>query len=131
LHAGFNVNRYKLAQQGPMNEAKSIDTSFVTYVNEEVVSENNLNKPIVDKIVKENGNGLYFVGLSSHVGYLLIHNKELYYIHSNYGKLVVMLEYAETSQEFVDNQYFIAKITHNDDLIKKWLLNEKIEIYLD
>ncbi len=131
LHAGFNVNRYKLAQQGPMNEAKSIDTNFVTYFNEELFSGKDVNKTVVSKVVSENKDGLYFVGLSNHVGYLLIHDKELYFIHSNYGKLAVMLEYAETSQEFVDNQYFISKITHNDDLIRKWLLNEEIRVYPD
>ncbi len=131
LHAGFNLNRYKLAQQGPMNEAKTIDTNFVTYTNEEFFSGKDVNKKVVRKIVGKNKDGLYFVGLSSHVGYLLIHNKELYYIHSNYGKLAVMLEYAETSQEFVDNQYFVAKITRNDDLIRKWLMNEEIKVYLD
>lgn len=131
LHAGFNVNRYKLAQQGPMNEAKSIDTAFVTYFNEEAFSGNEINKAIVKKIVKENKDGLYFVGLSSHVGYLLINEGELYYIHSNYGRVEVMLEYAETSNEFIDSQYFIAKVTHNDRLIRKWLLNEKVKVFLD
>ncbi len=131
LHAGFNLNRYKLAQQGPMNEAKSIDTNFVTYSNEEFFSGKDVKKTVVREILGKNKDGLYFVGLSSHVGYLLIYNKELYYIHSNYGKLAVMLEYAETSQEFIDSQYFIAKITHNDDLIRKWLLNKEIEIYID
>jgi len=129
LHTGFNVNRYKLAQQGPMNEAKSVDSNYVTYFNEDVFSGNNINKAVVEKIVKENEDGLYFIGLSSHVGYLLVHMGELYYLHSNYGRLAVMLEYAETSQEFIDSQYFIAKITHNDELIKKWLLNEKIKVF--
>ena len=131
LHMGFNVNRYRLAQQGPENEAKSIDKNYKHYTGAENLEYNKMNKALLDKIVKENKPGLYFVGVSSHVGYLLIHKNDLFFIQSNYGDLKVMLEYAETSEEFIDSQYFLANITYNDNLIRKWLLNEKVKVILD
>ena len=131
LHMGFNVNRYRLAQQGPENEAKSLDQNYKTYEADKDFSNEEMNMPLLNQMVKENEPGLYFVGLSNHVGYLLIYKDELFFIHSNYGPLKVMLEYAETSEEFMDAQYYIAGITHNDDLIRKWLLNKEIKVFRD
>ncbi len=131
LHMGFNVNRYLLAQQGPENEAKSLDQNYKTYKADENFSYEEINIALLKQIIKENKPGLYFVGLSNHVGYLLIHENNLFFIHSNYGTLKVMLEYAETSEEFLDYQYYLAKITHNDELIRKWLLNEEIKVFRD
>jgi hypothetical protein len=131
LNMGFNVNRYKLAQQGPENETKSLDQNYKSYLADEDFSYDKMNMTLLNQMVKENKKGLYFVGLSNHVGYLLIHENDLFFIHSNYGTLKVMLEYAETSEEFMDSQYYIAGITYNDDLIRKWLLNEEIKVFRD
>ena len=131
LHMGFNVNRYKLAQQGPENEAKSIDINYKHYVSKDELPLGEANNKLINEILQNNKDGLYFVGISNHVGYLLVHKKELFFIHSNYGELSVMLEYAKTSEEFADYQYFVAQITYNNDLIKKWLLNEEIKVFFD
>ena len=131
LHMGFNVNRYKLAQQGPENEAKSVDLEYKSYAYGEDIFEDKIDMRLLDSILHDNKPGLYFVGLSNHVGYLLIHKNELFFIHSNYGTVEVGMEYAKTSEEFIDVQYYIASITHNDDLIRKWLLNEKIKVFRD
>jgi len=40
----------------------------------------------------------------------------------------VELEYAETSEPFISEDYYIADISLNDSLTKKWILNEKIEV---
>jgi len=51
LHAGFNINRYLLAQQGPLNEAKSIDSSFITYINEnDLIDLNSLSQEQINLI---------------------------------------------------------------------------------
>lgn len=131
LHMGFNVNRYKLAQQGPENEAKSVDQNYKTYEADEGFLFEEMNMPLLDQIIKENKPGLYFVGLANHVGYLLVYENNLFFIHSNYGTLKVGLEYAKTSEEFLDARYYISKITHNDGLIRKWLLNDKIKVFID
>lgn len=72
--------------------------------------------------------GVYFVGLDNHVGYILIKNKELYFLHSSYYDDKVMLELAETSPCFKSNIYVVAEVTTNRNLIRKWILNEPLNI---
>ena len=82
-------------------------------------------KTNLNSIYKE---GIYFVGLDNHVGYLLIKNKELYFLHSSYYDDKVMIELAETSPCFDSNIYVLAEITSNKILMKKWILNEKLMV---
>ena len=72
---GLSLNRYKLAQQGPENEAKSIAINLneVLYFKKDDITEN----------LKHLDEGLYFVGLDYHVGYLFIDSGNAYFIHSN------------------------------------------------
>jgi hypothetical protein len=116
---GFNLNRYKLAQKSPEDESKVIacGTSIEKLQN---VSKQELKKYFLKQI-----DGIYFIGLDFHVGYIYKNNQEVYFIHSNYiENKGVMKETIENSKAIVSSKYFIVSITHNDNLIKKWLLNE-------
>ncbi len=122
-HLYFNLNRYKLAQQSGLSGAKTIQMGapirkFYPSENKEITQVLRLN-------LKE---GLYQVGLSCHVGYLLIRNNEVYFIHSNYFHSGVMIERAADSDAFVSNIYVISDITYNDKLTEKWILHEFIPI---
>lgn len=120
-HSGFNLNRYHLAQQNPENEAKSLQTKGS--ITEFYYSEGLIKK--LENLEK----GLYFVGLDSHVGYLLIRKKKAFFINSNYmSPLCVEIQYAETYPVFESNIYFIVAIGNNKSLIKKWILGEEIAI---
>ncbi len=68
-HMGLNLNRYRLAQQAPYYEAKSlaIDTSQVIVFRSDGLV-------IQDSFFSDFQEGLYFVGLDSHVGYLYVKN---------------------------------------------------------
>ena len=83
---------------------------------------------IEETLVIELKPGLYQVGLSCHVGYLLIKNQKAWFIHSNYFHSGVMIENAEHSDAFASTIYIISDITFNDKLIEKWILGEEIEI---
>lgn len=122
-HFGFNLNRYKLAQQGGTNEALSLqpDKKLVKYHN---LSYLELKK----KLLSNYKDGLYFVGLSNHVGYVFIKNKEIYFIHSSYYDNKVMIELAESSYCFESDIYVFAELSTNKTLLKKWLFNEVIPI---
>lgn len=121
---GFNLNRYKLAQQRPDLEAKSIQLSDSI----EMIDNMSANC-IKDYFIKYKVNGVYFVGLDSHVGYLLKTQNELFFIHSNYiNSTGVVIETTENSRAFSSNVYYIADITNNNQLIEKWLLNETIMV---
>ena len=54
-------------------------------------------------------NGIYFVGLDNHVGYVLIKDKELYFLHASYYDDKVLIELAETSPCFASNFYVFCR----------------------
>ena len=123
-HAGFNVDRYKLAQQNPLNEAKTIAAG-------DSVENYEVNSTQLQKIfVAEKQEGLYFVGLDFHVGFLLFRNKELFFIHSNYiGAVGVVFEKAVYSDAFnAASAYRIAEISPNEKLLEKWVKGEAISV---
>ncbi len=124
LHAGLKVNRYKLAQQTPCNEARSIS------LNDEVLTLSDLNAD--ERKIRLDGmkEGLYFVGLDYHVGYLYRSGENCYFIHSNYYNAQgVTIEPVETSMAFQNTTtYYIAPITGNDELILKWLRRGEIVV---
>ena len=122
-HLGFNLNRYKFAQQSGLNGAKTLQMG--ADIKKFYPSDN---KEITEVLIANLKSGLYQVGLSCHVGYLLIKNNEAYFIHSNYFHSGVMIERATDSDAFISNIYVISDITFNDKLIKNWILNEPIII---
>lgn len=117
-HAGFNVNRYKLAQQSPRIEAISIQLS------DSVLLLRNISpRQLRTYFLGNKADGLYFTGLSAHVGYLLKKKNELFFIHANYmGSEGVCIEKAEYSAALANSSlYYVAGITHNRDLVYKWI----------
>ena len=123
LHAGFNLNRYKMAQKASMEEALCLepkDSLFIRYTSR-------------DKFVKEFSSnakdGIYLVGLSFHVGYLYKSASELFFIHSNYiNHQGVIKEKAIESQALEASDVFVvADITNNEILVKKWLNEDEIK----
>ena len=120
---GLNLNRYKLAQQGPENEAKSIAISLHEVLH---FKENNITAQL-----KKLDDGVYFIGLDNHVGFLYIHNKNSYFLHSNYIDGKVMLEHTDYSEAFHSGDYYISNITANTKLMEKWLKKEEIRIFME
>ncbi len=120
---GVNLNRYTLAQQGPENEAKSIAINLSEVMN---FDNSNINKKL--KKLKE---GLYFIGLDFHVGYLYIKNNIGYFLHSNYIDGKVMIENIDYSEAFISTNYYVSKISENKRLIKKWLTKEEIQVIIE
>jgi hypothetical protein len=100
-HAGFNLNRYKLAQQGATAIATAIcgkDKMKRIGSLEEVLA-----------YAGEVQNGLFIVGLDYHVGFLVVENSEVYFVHSDYFNNKVIKEKALTSQGFgATNSYVIG-----------------------
>ena len=116
---GFNLNRYKLAQKSPEDEAKVIACGI------SIEKLQNVSKQELKKYFLKQKDGIYFIGLDFHVGYIYKNNQEVYFIHSNYiDNKGVMKETIENSKAIVSSKYYITSITHNDNLIKKWLLKE-------
>lgn len=123
-HCGVNINRYKVAQQTPYNEALTYACGDSVYV---TASAAEVNSMILQSQFAE---GLYFVGLSgSHVGLLLKRGERIFFIHSDYVDGKTVIEDAATSQVLAYyNRFYITALSGNQIFIKKWLANEAIVI---
>lgn len=119
LHIGLNLNRYQLAQQSPINEAKSL--AITTPVKEFQSASATQNIADIKAYLPE---GIHFIGFdASHVGYILKKEGELYLIHSNYYKSVqVELEQIECSKVFASfDRFYIVELSTNNNLLQAWL----------
>lgn len=119
--AGFNLNRYRLAQLAPYNEAKTIACGELVKVYQNFDKE----KFIAETLKFDDG--LYFVGLDFHVGFLLKSSNQVHFIHSNYiDGAGVVKETIESSMAIQSKSYYVCSISSNSKLMRKWMLNEKI-----
>ena len=125
-HMGLNINRYKMAQQGGLNEAKTLEPENDLLIYRVDYTEGI--DAVCLKMKKDMSDGLYFVGLSNHVGYIYVKDNNLYFLHSNYIDGYVMIENAEFSEAFNSDIYVIADITHNDALMLKWINNTEFSV---
>lgn len=117
-HIGFNLNRYKMAQQAASTIINILCDTTKT------VSK----KAIVLGALKKRGNNrLYVVGLDFHVGFLAVENNEVYFIHSDFINGKVVKEKASESRAFAGtNAYVYGEITNNTSLFNKWKNGIKI-----
>ena len=126
LHAGIRLDRYKLAQQSPLDEAIALNMQqpVGTFAD---VSPTQMAQTITDTF-KE---GLYFIGLdASHVGYLLNRAGKLYFIHANYtGSAVVTIQPLMESVFSSFTTWHFAYITHNRALLRHWLNGKPCTLY--
>jgi len=121
---GINLNRYKLAQKSPIDEAKMISCGSV--VNKVVQDTPEKAYEEIDNLTKD---GLYFIGFDEgHVGYLLKREGELFLIHSNYFSPVsVCMETLKESRVFKRfTTFHLVAISHNDTLLQRWLDNGEV-----
>jgi len=120
---GLSIDRYKLAQQSPINEAKSLALKTDIIEINEVTKEKN-----IDKIQKELKEGIHFIGFDkSHVGYILKEKGNLYLIHSNYITGKVEIEQIENSEVFASySKYYIVELSTNNEFIESWIKKKKI-----
>ena len=114
LHMGINVNRYKMAQQAGLYEAQTLALSEDNY---RTIRGSDSLKVILKR---DYSDGIYFVGLDNHVGYLYIKDQIPYFIHSNYIQDKVMIQKAFYAPAFESGIYVIAEISTNEKLMERW-----------
>ena len=124
LHMGINVNRYKMAQQAGLYEAQTLALSEVNY---RTIRGSDSLKVILKR---DYSDGIYFVGLDNHVGYLYIKNQIPYFIHSNYIQDKVMIQKAFYAPAFESGIYVIAEISTNEELMKRWRSGAAVPVVL-
>jgi hypothetical protein len=126
LHAGLNLNRYRLAQQNPQTEATMLALGSPVRV---IQSDNP--DTLLARCERELREGLYFIGLGEgHVGYLYKKQGELISIHADYTSpnICVAAQPFDASIYRAFGTFYIADITWNDRLVRYWLSGSKIEL---
>lgn len=122
-HFGFNLNRYKMAQQAGLIEARMLQPKSDLKIFRNLTFET-----LKTKVNSVYTDGIYFVGLDNHVGYVIVKDKKLYFLHSSYCDDKVIIELAEQAPCFSSNLYVFAEISTNKNLIKNWIFNTRLSV---
>ncbi len=122
-HMGLNINRYRMAQQYSLKEVQVLARGDSVYTFNDAST-------VVSNIKENLKEGLYVVGLSSHVGFILKRKGEVFFIHSSYLEPVaVAIEIASVSEAFIySDLFYFAGVTTNHALLKKWLYSKEIKV---
>ena len=120
--AGFRLERVSLAQQ----PAERIILSLTGERHIRRFSDAPLGRFV--RAVRDDGAGLYVVGLDYHVGLLLCEGAEVFFLHSSgLPPRKVVKEPAEHSAALANSRYRVyGKISADDALLRRWLLGEPI-----
>jgi hypothetical protein len=127
-HVGYNLNRYRLAQQHSLIAIKTVELAD-TFINfgcgDAYCLEESIQKNLPD--------GLYMIGLDCHVGYILKNHGKVFFLHSSYmDPLEVVIERFRESSPLTSSTIFLmGRILPNKELTKKWILDEEIEVFMD
>lgn len=121
-HIGFNLNRYKLAQQ----YSHSIVNTLCANVKQ--IGNNDTTK--LFNYVNSIPNQIYIVGLDNHVGFISKEADGIFFIHSSYLEPVaVVKEKASNSDALLSSNLFVlGHFSDNDEIIKSWLIQKEIII---
>lgn len=119
-HCGFNLNRYKIAQQYSHSIVKTLCTDVQRLTSfEQLISYISLQP-----------NQLYVIGLDNHVGFISMSNGKITFIHSTFvDEAVVITEIAKESLVLKNsNLYILGNLSGNDALLLSWLSKDPIAI---
>lgn len=121
-HVGFNLNRYKLAQQ----YSHSIVNTLCNNVQK--IGSNDTTK--LFNYIDSKPNQLYIVGLDNHVGFISKEDSGIYFIHSSYLEPVAVIkEKASISDALLSSNLFVlGHFSNNDQIVQSWLIQKEIII---
>jgi hypothetical protein len=118
---GFDIPRSAWGQLASETMIKKINPSVKRFSN----------KPIeqVSEYFKNRADGIYVVGMDTHVGFVSKEGKQIKFIHSNYYKpeIGVMSENLKGNNPINDASYRVIGQLFHYEMAKKWILNEKYE----
>jgi len=120
---GFDLQRVKLAQQA---SSKIIATLCDTKT-KKIFTNNNF--AALEAHLKKQKNGLHIIGLDNHVAFISIEDDGIFAIHSSPPR-VKRQKLTECSAITKSNYYVVANFSHNAEVLKKWINNEKINTKL-
>jgi len=121
-HAGFKLNRYRLAQQAAsviirrLCEKKSIRT----------IGNNDTERLIA--YLRKQPDGMYILGLDTHVGFIEKRQGKLDFIHSSFSTRRRVVREPVINSLVISNSsiYVVGNLLANKKLVKHWLLKKKV-----
>lgn len=123
-HAGFNLNRHKLAQQAASIIIKRLckPGSITT------IGQNETERLI--EYLRKQPDGLYILGLDTHVGFIEKYQNKLDFIHASYSTQKSVARERAINSRIISNSsiYMIGNLLDNKRLIRQWLLGQKIRL---
>jgi hypothetical protein len=129
VHAGFNLNRFKLAQQRPGLEVQTLhqkpDHLEFPFQSPEHLS---------DSICKNLKDGLYIFGQQFHVGFMVLKNRQVSLIHSSYlGQKPAVTREPITRSKIVPfgSYIFFGEISTNKKLVLQWIKGHSVAVRTD
>lgn len=117
-HAGFKVERVKLAQQA----SQKIIETLMAKADRDILAGGKSMEKIREYLTKE-GDGIYIVGLDSHVGFISVSGEDMAFIHSSYYEpdSFVKSEKIDSKNPLSDSQYRVFGKMFSDDMMVGWL----------
>jgi hypothetical protein len=122
--SGFQVNRYKLAQQPSENILRSFlpkEACFLTVGMDYQVFAANLEMAQP---------GIYLVGLDTHVAFLVVTSDGFRFIHSSGSRPWCVVDEKRVDAVVLEksNWRMLGNLTADTDVLKRWLKSEKIAV---
>ncbi len=118
---GFDIPRSAWGQLASETMIKKINPTVKRFSN----------KPIeqVTEYLKNRADGIYVVGMDTHVGFISKEGIQIKFIHSNYYKpeIGVMSENLKGNNPINDASYRVIGQLFHYEMTKKWILHEKYE----
>ncbi len=120
--AGFKIPRVKWAQQA--------SEYYITRMTTEVKRFSNQTPEYMKNYFLKNADGLYVVGLDSHVGFVYKSGDEVTFTHASYynPKIGVQTEELDGDNPFAKSAYRVVGRILNREMIRKWILGESWEV---
>ena len=121
-HIGFNLNRYKLAQQYSHSIVNTLCNNVQQIGNNDTIK--------LFSYINSKPNQLYIVGLDNHVGFISKEDKGIYFIHSSYlDPVAVIKEKAAFSDALLSSSLFVlGHFSENEEMVISWLTKKGISI---
>lgn len=112
----FQIPRIKWAQMASEPVIKKLcDKSIKRFSNKSIDA--------VESYLIESGNGIYLVGMDSHVGFIAVKDSKIRFVHSSYYKpdIGVMSEELTTNNPLSDANYRVIGKLFSKEMVGHWI----------
>lgn len=114
---GFNLPRIKWAQQA--------SSFIVEHTSKNIYRSSNQQMDVIKKHIQNSGEGLYIVGLDSHVGFIYYLDGKMSFVHANYYQrdIGVMSEKMIGWNPLTHSKYRIIGKIFEREMVLNWIHN--------